>query len=149
MTHVDPTQPPQPQPKPEEVLAAFWQAKQARDYWAAEEKRLRFMLADMYCNDPNSGGYKSRTLDIGGGNKLEMTVTRSIKVATQNEHYLAWHKQASADEINTLFITKPSTLAPSLSGFNKLSEETRAAIAPAITFDEAISATFKAPKDER
>ena len=148
MSNVDPTKPPPPQETPADILAAFWQAKQARDYWAAEEKRRRLQLADMYCATEH-GTYKSRTLDIGAGNKLEFSVTRTLKVDTRNPLYLEWHKTATTEQINTLFKTTPSKLSPSMTGYNSLSEADRAAIAAAISFDEAISATFREVTDER
>lgn len=151
MSNVDPTKPPPPvaaQRTPAEIIAAFWQAKQAREYWAAEEKKLRFELADMYCAN-ESGGYKSRTLDIGAGSKLEFSVTRNLKVDTRNPLYLEWHKSATPEKINTLFKTTPPKLSPSLTGYNSLSDQDRAAIAAAISFDESVSATFREVKDDR
>lgn len=151
MSVVDPTQPPapvQPQLSPEELLAAFWQAKQARDWWQEEEKRLRFLLADAYAANEN-GGYSSKTLDVGGGMKLEFSVTRTLKVDTRNAVYLEWHKNATPEQLNKLFKTVPSKLEPSMSGYNGLTEDVKAAIAPAITFGETLSASFKQSKDER
>lgn len=152
MSSVDPTKPPPPvaqQPDPSQLISAFWQAKQARDYWAAEEKRIRLLLADMYCADAANGGYKSRTLDVGAGTKLTFSVTRTLKVDTQNPLYLAWHKQAPPEQINKLFKTKPATLEPSMTGYNSMLDTDKAAIAAAISFGEAISANFSQDKDER
>lgn len=147
MSTVDPTQQAAPM-TPEQLLKAFWEAKAARDWWIEEEKRLRLALADLYCADPN-GGYKNRTLDIGGGHKLEFTVTRTLKIDTRHANYLEWHKTAGTEKVNTVFVTKPATLHASLTGYNSLPESDRAAIAAAVTINEALSASFKAPKDER
>lgn len=152
MSTVDPTKPPPqpvPQKTPEQVLQEFYQAKAARDWWENEERRLRLLLADMYCVDAQTGNYKSRTLDLGGGHKLVFSVTRNLKVATQDPHYQAWHKTANPTLINTLFKTKPAKLEPSVTGYNSLPDDVKAAIAPAISFTESVSASFEAPKDER
>lgn len=145
---VDPTKPPPPAVDPTELIGKLFQAIQARDYWVEEMRILRTALADMYCANAN-GGYSSKTIDVGGGYKLEFSVTKTLKIDTRNPLYLEWHKTAPPAVVNTLFKTTPSKLTPSLTGYNSLDDATKAAIASALSFDESVSATFKQVKDER
>ena len=136
---VDPTNPPPPAVDPTELIGKLFQAIQARDYWVEEMRNLRTALADIYCANAN-GGYSSKTIDVGGGYRLEFSVTKTLKVDTRNPLYLEWHKTAPPAVVNTLFKTTPS---------KSLDDATKAAIASAVSFDEAVSATFKQVKDER
>lgn len=151
MTNVDATQPPtavQTEPTTTELLTQFWEAKQAREYWNAREKELRLQLADRLASTPE-GGYCNKTLDVGGGMKLEFIVTRDIKVDVRNDKYLEWHRSTTPELMNTLFRTVPATLKPSLSGYNKLPDEVKAAISDAVNITESMSVSFKQAKDER
>lgn len=159
MTAVDPTRPPSSAsttepaapaaPTPAELITALYQAKQARDYWNAEERRLRLALADVYCAKEDGAGYANKTLDVGGGFKLAFTVTRELKVDIASEAFHVWKNAAGADKFNQLMRIVPSTVKPSMDGYNKLSDEDKAALAGAIKINESVSASFTQAKDER
>lgn len=145
----DTTAPPpaaEPQLSTQDLIAEYWNAVHYQEFWADKVKTLKLQLADRLCL--TESGYKNKTLDLGSM-KLELAVKRELKVAVQDPNFLAWWKTATVEEKNLVMKTVPSSLKPSMSGYNSLSQASKNAIATAINITESVGVKFVEKKDDR
>ena len=152
MTTIDPTQPPSAQPAPQPdmqtLIGNYWNAKHLADHWKAQEKEARLALANAMC--ASDDGYKNKTMNLGT-HKLKLDVTREIKIDQRDPEFLAWWNDATTtvELKNKVMTIVPSTLKPSLSGYNGLDDAIKMRIAPAVRIAESLSIKFDPITDER
>lgn len=149
---IDTTAPPPPVDAPapvptDQLIREYWDAVHFTEFWQSKAKALKMQLADRLCQT-ETDGYKNKTLDLGS-HKLELVVKRDLKVAQSDPEFLKWWQTASVAEKNLLLKPVPSTLKPSMSGYNALPDASKNAIASAIEITEAVSIKFTEKKDDR
>lgn len=135
-----------------EAIQLHWNARYALDAAKEAERQAREWLADFMCLQED--GYKNKTLRMGDGSKIELTVQRGIRLPASSEQYRSLPSMVNkvegftSEKLNAFIKTKHTTEL-SYSGYKNLPASVKEILAPVLTTTESLAVKYVPATDNR
>lgn len=136
----------------QQALAAHWEAKHALDYWREKEAQTKLVLADIL--SAAADGYINKTLTLGDGTKLELAVSRDLKVNNAAPEYREFITKCVENALITreqldAFRKEEKKVKWSLTGYRDLPDNAKNALKDVVTVRESVSIKYTRPVENR